>query len=103
MKAMWRGTVFADSDDIVTSEGTAYFPAETVSWQYLHRSEKRTFCPWKGLALYYTAVIDDAIGPDVAWTYPHPWPWASELKGRVAFRPELMIDTLPQTDMRSPD
>ncbi|MEY3272787.1 MAG: hypothetical protein RLZZ341_1688, partial [Pseudomonadota bacterium] len=35
MKAIWKGTVVAESDDTVVVEGNHYFPAEAVKSQYL--------------------------------------------------------------------
>lgn len=89
VRAVWQGAVLADGEDLVTRDGAVYFPLETVRWRYLRRSRKRTWCPWKGSAYYYTVVVDDAILRDAAWTYPHPWPWARELAARMAFRAEL--------------
>lgn len=95
MRAVWRGAVLADSDDLILRDGAVYFPPAAVNWPYLRRSTKRTLCPWKGLAHYYTVTVDGAAARDAAWTYRHPWPSAGELKGRIAFRPELMVDASP--------
>ena len=46
--ATWNGTVIAESDDIVTVEGNAYFPREAVRDDVLRPSDTDTVCPWKG-------------------------------------------------------
>ena len=85
MKAVWNGQVVAESDDIVTVEGNAYFPADSVRREYLQPSETHTHCPWKGEASYYTLQVDGKSNLDSAWYYPEPKPAAAEIKDRVAF------------------
>jgi len=49
-KAIWNGTVLAESDDYETVEGNVYFPPESVKKEYLKDSGKDYECPWKGHA-----------------------------------------------------
>ena len=84
-EAWWNDTLIARSDDIVTVEGNAYFPAEAVSPQVLKPSATTSVCPWKGTASYYTLVAAGAENKDAAWYYPEPKEAAKEIKGRVAF------------------
>jgi uncharacterized protein (DUF427 family) len=83
--ATWNGTVIAESDDIVTVEGNAYFPRESVRADVLRPSSKHTICPWKGEASYLTLEVDGQTNPDAAWYYPEPKDAAKEIAGRVAF------------------
>jgi uncharacterized protein (DUF427 family) len=83
--ARWNGTVLAESDDIVTVEGNAYFPRDAVRDDVLRPSGTTTFCPWKGTASYYTVQVDGQSNPDAAWYYPEPEDAAREITGRVAF------------------
>jgi uncharacterized protein (DUF427 family) len=83
--ARWNGTVIAESDDIVTVEGNAYFPRDAVRDDVLRSSETTTFCPWKGTASYYTLHVDGQTNRDAAWFYPEPKDAAKEITGRVAF------------------
>ena len=48
--ATWNGTVLAESDDIVTVEGNAYFPRDSVREGVLRHTNTHTTCPWKGEA-----------------------------------------------------
>ena len=81
----WNGTVIAESDDIVTVEGNAYFPLDAVREDVLRPSDKHTFCPWKGTASYYSVVVVGRVNTDAAWYYPEPKDAAREITGRVAF------------------
>ena len=85
MKAIWNNVVLAESDDTVVVEGNHYFPASAVNNNYLQESSTHTTCPWKGLASYYSVVVDGQVNKDAAWYYPDPKPAAAEIKDRIAF------------------
>ena len=83
--ASWNGTTIAESDDIVTVEGNAYFPYESVREELLRPSDTHSVCPWKGTASYYSLEVDGATNADAVWYYPEPKDAAREITGRVAF------------------
>lgn len=85
MKAIWNGTVVAQSDDTVVVEGNHYFPASAVDPKYLLPSNTRTMCAWKGEARYHTLFVDGDANPDAAWYYPEPKEAAANIRGRIAF------------------
>lgn len=85
MKAVWNGTVVAESDDTVVVEGNHYFPEASVRQDLLRPSATTTHCPWKGEASYFSLEVDGQTNPDAAWYYPEPKPAAAEITGRVAF------------------
>jgi uncharacterized protein (DUF427 family) len=85
MKATWNGHVIAESDDIVTVEGNAYFPRAAVNAAYLRDSATTSVCPWKGTASYHSLSVDGRENKDAVWFYPAPKPAAAEIKDRVAF------------------
>ncbi|MCW3473471.1 DUF427 domain-containing protein [Limobrevibacterium gyesilva] len=85
MKAVWNGTVVAESDDIVTVEGNAYFPAAALQRGYVTDSDHTSICPWKGTAHYYNLQVDERANPNAVWYYPDPKPAADSIRGRVAF------------------
>ena len=85
MRAIWNGTVIADSDDTLEVEGNHYFPADAVKMEFMQPSDTRTTCPWKGLASYYSVQVDGYTNTDAAWYYPEPNEAARQIKGHVAF------------------
>jgi uncharacterized protein (DUF427 family) len=85
MKAMWNGTVVAESDDIVTVEGNAYFPAESLKRDLVTESNLTSVCPWKGTASYLSLKVDGRTNENAVWYYPEPKQAAAEIKGRYAF------------------
>ena len=84
-KAVWHGTVVAESDDTVVVEGNHYFPEESVGKEYLVESDKHTVCPCKGTASYYSIRVYGHVNEDAPWYYPEPKDAAKEIKDRVAF------------------
>jgi uncharacterized protein (DUF427 family) len=83
--ASWNGVVLAESDDIVTVAGNAYFPREALRDDVLRPSETHTWCPWKGRASYYSLEVDGRVNEDAVWYYPEPKDAAKEITDRVAF------------------
>lgn len=85
MKAIWNGTIVAESDDTVEVEGNAYFPLASLNRQFVQASSTGSVCPWKGRASYLSLKVGDAVNPDAAWYYPSPLPGAEQVADRVAF------------------
>jgi uncharacterized protein (DUF427 family) len=85
MRAIWNGTVIAESDDTVVVENNHYFPADSVVDGVLLPSGTTSVCPWKGTASYYTLEVDGQTNPDAVWYYPEPKDAAKNITGRVAF------------------
>ncbi len=85
MRAVWNGTVIAESDDTVVVEGNHYFPLESVDAALLRPSATHTTCPWKGTASYYSIEAGGRLNTDAAWYYPEPSSAAGQIRGRVAF------------------
>ena len=85
MKAIWNGTVVAESDDTVVVEGNHYFPGEALKPEYTLSSNMKSMCSWKGEATYMTLFVNGDALPDAVWTYREPKEAAAQIKGRVAF------------------
>lgn len=85
MKAIWNGTVVAESNDTVVVEGNHYFPAESLRKDCILPGNAKTMCSWKGQASYYTLFVNGEANPDAIWTYPDPKDAAGKIRGRVAF------------------
>ena len=84
-KAVWKGTVIAQSDATIQVEGNHYFPPDSLNSDFFTESDNHSVCPWKGVASY----LDISVGGDVnragAWFYPNPSAAASDIKDYVAF------------------
>ena len=62
-----------------------YIPPEDVSQEALVESEKKTPCPYKGVASYWSVEAGGERVEDIVWYYPEPIPEAAKIKGRLAF------------------
>jgi len=84
-KAVWNGTVIAESTRTEVVEGNHYFPADSIKKEYFQESNTHTTCPWKGIASYYNVAIDGQVNKDAAWYYPSAKEKAKNIEGYVAF------------------
>ena len=84
-KAVWNNTVLAESDTFETVEGNIYFPADALRREFFTESDRKTSCPWKGMAKYYSITVDGEENADAAWYYPDPKPAAENIRDHVAF------------------
>ena len=72
MKAVVGETVVAEAanEAVVSIEGNAYFPPDSVVAGVLRNSPTAYTCPWKGRAQYHDVVVDGTVLRDGAWSYP---------------------------------
>ena len=86
----FKGTPLVDTDDTVIVFETAvetrlYVDPAHVRTDLLQRSETTTYCNYKGFATYWSAVVDDLVVEDVAWSYLDPPPESLPIKGFLSF------------------
>jgi uncharacterized protein (DUF427 family) len=60
-----------------------YFPEDSVDFSNLEPIDERTFCPFKGQAVYWRFKGQQARG--VAWSYPEPFSEVARLARYIAF------------------
>jgi uncharacterized protein (DUF427 family) len=96
LRAVWNGAVLAEAPRTIRLEGNDYFPPGSLNREYFTGSRAWTVCPWKGLARYYTVVVDGQANPDAAWYYPHPSPLPRKIKNHVAFWNGVRIEGQPE-------
>ena len=98
-RVMYGEHVIADSGDVlILTEASyapvAYFPRADVSMEYFSRSERKTHCPYKGDAAYYTILMDGRFAENAVWTYEDPHESVEVIKGYLAFYEERVDDVL---------
>ena len=84
-RAVWEGTVLAESDDTIEVDGYTYFPRAAVKWDLLKKTEHQTTCSWKGVASYWDIAVGAKRNPNAAWSYLAPKPAAERVTERVSF------------------
>jgi uncharacterized protein (DUF427 family) len=85
IRAIWNGTVLAESDETVVVEGNHDFPPTAIRCEHFEPTEHHTTCGWKGQASYYDIVAGGERNPNAAWYYPETKSAADEIRGRIAF------------------
>jgi len=91
-RAIWNGTVIAQSDTCIVVEGNRYFPPQAVNRDFLRESNRRTVCSWKGTARYFDVVVGENVNKDAAWHYPAPKPDAVHVKDYIAFWKGVVVE-----------
>jgi len=90
VRAVVGGMTIADSTGVKLLYETGhlpiyYFPLSDVRLDLMERSAKRTHCPYKGDASYWTMKIGDRVVEDALWSYEDPIPERADIKGYGAF------------------
>jgi len=85
MKAVWNDKILAESDKTIIVEGNQYFPPESIKVKFFKKTNTKTTCSWKGIASYYSIVVNDKTNEDSAWYYPEPTESAKKIKNYIAF------------------
>jgi uncharacterized protein (DUF427 family) len=62
-----------------------YFPEDDVNRELLEPSDRRTRCPHKGEARYWSIRVGERVASDAIWAYPEPIESAAFLAGHIAF------------------
>jgi uncharacterized protein (DUF427 family) len=67
-----------------------YLPLADVDRTALIRSDRATYCPFKGDASYYDVATADGVIAHAVWEYREPYESVGEIAGHVAFYPHLV-------------
>lgn len=85
------GVTLVDTTETVGVYETALEPKLYVGRDQVRAelvpSPTTTYCPYKGTASYWSAVVGDATVADVAWSYDDPLPECLPIRALLAFDP----------------
>ena len=81
---------------------TYYFPAEDVKFEYLSETSRKTFCEWKGRAIYYTVTVGDKKAVESVWRYPTPTSTFAGIADCCAFSARLMDECYVDGELVTP-
>ena len=87
------GHVIADTRNALTlSEAhypaVQYIPRGDVDLALLVRSDRTTYCPYKGDASYFSIPVGGERSIDAVWTYETPYAAVAGIKDHLAFYPD---------------
>jgi uncharacterized protein (DUF427 family) len=89
VRAMFQAHVIADTSHALTvleenHPPVQYFPRDDVEMDFMGKTDRRTRCPHKGEASYYTLAMGGEIAENAVWSYEQPL----ALKDYIAFYPD---------------
>jgi uncharacterized protein (DUF427 family) len=101
------GKVIADTRDALTLREASYpavqyVPRRDVNMAALTRSEHTTFCPYKGVAAYFSIPAGGDRSVNAVWTYETPFAAMARIEEYVAFYPDR-VDEIRVTEADAPD
>jgi uncharacterized protein (DUF427 family) len=93
IEARFAGRVIAASDHVLWLKEAgyhevAYFPRADADMARLKRTDRDTYCPYKGHASYFTIEADGASGDNAVWSYEAPHPAMAAIRDYLAFYPD---------------
>jgi uncharacterized protein (DUF427 family) len=81
-----------------------YIPRQDVRTELLRPARRKTTCPFKGQASYWSAQVGGELYKDLIWSYQAPIPAAQQIAGLMCFyneRVELTISDQHRQDPRA--
>jgi uncharacterized protein (DUF427 family) len=87
------GRVIADTRDALTLceahyPPVQYIPRKDVDMDLLMRTQRTTYCPYKGDASYFNIPLGGERSIDAVWSYETPYAAIAEIKDHLAFHPD---------------
>ena len=93
VRVMLGGMIVAETTHALTLKEASYpavqyVPRADIEADLFEPTERRSHCPYKGDATYYTVTAGGMVKRDAAWSYEEPFPAMAEISGHVAFYPD---------------
>jgi uncharacterized protein (DUF427 family) len=91
--AVAGGETIADTGRALTLREASYppvqyVPREDANMALLTRSDRQTYCPYKGDCHYFHIAGAGDVGLNAVWTYENPYEDVAQIKGHLAFYPD---------------
>jgi uncharacterized protein (DUF427 family) len=101
------GQKLAESDRAMRLDETGlparyYIPREDVRTELLRPTGRKTTCPFKGQASYWSAQVGDELYKDLIWSYETPIPAAQQIAGLMCFYNERVELTISDQHRQDP-
>ncbi len=92
------GHVIADTREALTLyeahyPAVHYIPRKDVDMTLLVRTDRTTYCPYKGDAAYCSIPVGGERSVDAVWAYETPYPAVAGIKDHLTFYPDR-VDTI---------
>ena len=95
VRVVFNGEVVAESHRarrVVETAGAPvyYIPPDDVRADLLRKNSRRTYCEWKGQAVYFDVSVGGKTAASAAWAYPEPTPGYESIRDHIAFYAQKM-------------
>jgi uncharacterized protein (DUF427 family) len=87
------GRIIADTREALTFQeahhpAVQYIARKDVDMAQLTRSERTSYCPYKGDAVYFSIPVGGERSIDAVWSYETPYAAVADIKDHLAFYPD---------------
>src|SRR5712691_1034432 len=87
------GCIVADTRDALTLReahypAVQYIPRKDVDMTLLARTDRTSYCPYKGDASYFKIPLGGERSIDAVWSYEAPYDTVTAIKDHLAFYPD---------------
>ena len=87
------GRVIADTREAVTLRearypAVQYIPRKDVDMTLLPRTDRTTYCPYKGDCAYFSIPVGGGRSINAVWSYEAPYAAVAVIKDHLAFYPD---------------
>jgi uncharacterized protein (DUF427 family) len=94
------GRVIADSGEALTLREASYpavqyIPRKDVDMAALERTDRATYCPYKGECAYFSIPAGGERTVNAVWSYEQPYPAVAGIAGHLAFYPDR-VDSIEE-------
>lgn len=99
VQVIYNQTVIAESTNALLLQENNYqplyyFPKIDVHMQFLQSSSKKSFCPYKGDARYWSITVGKKQVEIAAWCYESPFTEIGIIKNCLSFYPDVIDEII---------
>ncbi|MFC1932752.1 PQQ-dependent sugar dehydrogenase [Chloroflexota bacterium] len=92
--ATLKGVLLAETESYEMVESYAYFPPQSVKWEYFKKADISPTRSWKGEAIHYDVTVEGEVAKNGAWSHQEPEEAAKHIKDYIAFAyGEIQVET----------
>ena len=89
VRVVFAGRTIAETDGAqrvleTTHPPVYYLPRQAFTCEILPGRQRRSFCEWKGEAVYWALAVAGRRAEDCAWSYPDPTPEFASIRDHLA-------------------
>jgi len=97
VRVVLGGFIVAETTEALTLREASlppvhYIPRKDVRMDQMDATDRKTRCPYKGEASYFTVTAGGLVRENAAWSYEEPLEAVGAIAGHIAFYPSKVDD-----------